>query len=486
MKQPTLQTQYQLIAEGKGNKFAFLREAKTKFPGYIPNSANFEQAVNILKTKNILNENYVDLKPINSWDRKEESYETAFKNFLKEEETKVKADSKKIAKEVETTQDSNYNNDDVKNLDNQIGQEVFNGIAFEARKNPDKTLDEIRAIVSKNLAKDKLYYLKNAAFGVEGIGYTEDVPGLKPSKSDQMQKVKLNEGLFSKNKKPKIDGTYTVEFIKGDGKGHAKVFQDPRVAKGYKDQVNSIAKDEIAIVYLTGKRPENLGDYSAKVVSVNESKSIKSLNENIIEDFLNNPEINTNKQGLGGQISNNGVLYSDVVFNGNVKELPLARYDNGIMLVTNSKYASDILDDLVQRIKNHGYQIKFVSPENIIGNNIQESKKPSMDDHLNKIQKAGEMVTLEAKINAIDGAIKKRQERIDMIGENEDLAELVHPAKLKEFQKEIKLLEKQKDKLEKLYEKMTGKKKQEIVDETEVEPEELNEGEQYGKHVIEW
>ena len=180
------------------------------------------------------------------------------------------------------------------------------------------------------------------------------------------------------------------------------------------------------------------------------------------------------------------MLYSDVVFNGNVKELPLARYDNGIMLVTNSKYASDILDDLVQRIKNHGYQIKFVSPENIIGNNIQESKKPSMDDHLNKIQKAGEMVTLEAKINAIDGAIKKRQERIDMIGENEDLAELVHPAKLKEFQKEIKLLEKQKDKLEKLYEKMTGKKKQEIVDETEVEPEELNEGEQYGKHVIEW
>ena len=30
----------------------------------------------------------------------------------------------------------------------------------------------------KNLKKDKLYYTKNAAFGIEGIGYTDEAPGL--------------------------------------------------------------------------------------------------------------------------------------------------------------------------------------------------------------------------------------------------------------------------------------------------------------------
>ena len=45
-------------------------------------------------------------------------------------------------------------------------------------------------------------------------------------------------------------------------------------------------------------------------------------------------------------------------------------------------------------------------------------------------------------MEAIDEEIQTRQERIDMIGENEDLAELVNPAKLRELQKEVKILEK--------------------------------------------
>lgn len=425
MKQQTLQTQYGLISEGKGHKDVFLKEAKRIYPDLISNSSNYEQAVSVLKTKNILKECIVELQPITAYEGvKKASWEEKFDSFLKEgkKEEPVKAEIKKPSKFVEKSLESNFDSEDETNLDNYSGNQVLNGIQFELSQNPDKTLDELKKIVGKNLAKDRLYYIKNAAFGVKGLGYTEDAPGLKPSKTDQMEKVKtlnenlnendddlfdefvktqwdrtnkqqwgnnfdgykekwnniknvsqswakykdqhagsLSEGLFSKNKKPKVDGTYTVEFIKGDGKGHAKVFQDPRVAEGYKDQVNSIAKDEIAIIYPTGKRPENL----------------------------------------------------------------------------------------------------------------QEGKKPSMDDHLNKIQKAGEMVTMEAKINAIGEAIQKRQERIDMIGENEDLADLVNPAKMKELQKEISLLEKQKQKLEKLYEKFTGKKKQEVVDEIEEPTEEI-------------
>jgi hypothetical protein len=49
-------------------------------------------------------------------------------------------------------------------------------------KNVDKTVDELKEIVRKNLAQDRTYYVKNAAFGVKGIGYTEEAPGLTAGK----------------------------------------------------------------------------------------------------------------------------------------------------------------------------------------------------------------------------------------------------------------------------------------------------------------
>ena len=53
------------------------------------------------------------------------------------------------------------------------------GVYFEAKqeKNADKTIEEIRDIVYKNLEKDPIYYTKNGQFGVE-VGYTDDVPSL--------------------------------------------------------------------------------------------------------------------------------------------------------------------------------------------------------------------------------------------------------------------------------------------------------------------
>jgi hypothetical protein len=41
-------------------------------------------------------------------------------------------------------------------------------------------MEKAREIVAKNLASDSLYYMKNAAFKVDGIGYTDKAPGLTP------------------------------------------------------------------------------------------------------------------------------------------------------------------------------------------------------------------------------------------------------------------------------------------------------------------
>ena len=170
----TLQEQYNLIKNGKGSKQIFLKEAKIKFPDMIRNAATFEETTKILKSRSVISEQlggYVDLQPVNTIEaRSEETYETKFKAFLAEE---AKAVEKKTTKEVEEMTTAAYDYTDIKSLDNQIGVEVQEGIYFEAKQNPDKSIEEIKEIVAKNLAKDQLHYKKNAAFGVEGLGLEE-------------------------------------------------------------------------------------------------------------------------------------------------------------------------------------------------------------------------------------------------------------------------------------------------------------------------
>ena len=103
---------------------------------------------------------------------------------------------------------------------------------------------------------------------------------------------------------------------------------------------------------------------------------------------------------------------------------------------------------------------------------IAEAKKSELDKKLAEIDKAGAITTLEAKINAIDEAIEAKNSRINMVQEDENLSELIDKKRVKEMQKEIKLLERSKKLYEKQLDKVNGKKKakKEIVDEYNVEP----------------
>ena len=51
----TLNEQYQLIHNKKGNKSVFLKEARRLYPKLIRNGANFKEVSTILKQKNIIN-----------------------------------------------------------------------------------------------------------------------------------------------------------------------------------------------------------------------------------------------------------------------------------------------------------------------------------------------------------------------------------------------------------------------------------------------
>jgi hypothetical protein len=181
----TLQDQYLLIKEGKGHVGVFLAEAKREFPHIVRNAATFDEAVASLKTKNIISENVISVMPAMMDRPKKESYETAFEAFLaeakkKNEDEKVKAEEKKVSKPVEEDLAHNYDNSDDKNPDNMIFDQIMMGYYAEMKdpKNADKTMQQLKDIVFKNLAKDPIHYTKKGQFGVKDLGYVVDAPGL--------------------------------------------------------------------------------------------------------------------------------------------------------------------------------------------------------------------------------------------------------------------------------------------------------------------
>jgi len=156
----TLQQQYILIKEGKGNKDDFLKSARRVFPELISPLTDYKTAVTILKGKSILSE---ESKPIEK------------KNWFKIFEANVKIDNKETEKELVDLETKNFDYKDKKNIDNLYGQSFLNGYYTEMKdpKNSNKSVDELKAIVAKNMAKDVNFYAKNSFMGEKGIGFEQ-------------------------------------------------------------------------------------------------------------------------------------------------------------------------------------------------------------------------------------------------------------------------------------------------------------------------
>ena len=179
----TLQQEYQLIKEGKGNKDHFLKVARNMFPEYITSGNDFNSAVHILTSKSLLSEagGVVTQSPIQpDW----------FKIFNEKLEEAVGVKNRKeygdqnefekIDKDVAKDLANQFDNNDPKNIDNLYGQSFLLGYLTEMGdpKNAKKTVDELKAIVAKNMAKDINYYHTKASFGIKNIGYTKDSVGM--------------------------------------------------------------------------------------------------------------------------------------------------------------------------------------------------------------------------------------------------------------------------------------------------------------------
>tara|TARA_R110000737_G_scaffold57378_4_gene82575 strand:+ start:2338 stop:3441 length:1104 start_codon:yes stop_codon:yes gene_type:complete len=180
----TLQNQYNLIKEGKGNKEIFLKEAKKQFPNLVRNAAGFDEATAILSKRSIISEGLWGIA--NQKTSKPDWFKIFDENMNLISEEEAKAIEKKTSKEVTDLQapDKGYDYKDDKKLNNVSGEQFRQGYFTELtdEANADKTKEELIDLVIKNIDKNPLYYVEEAQFGIKGIGYSEDQPALGKGK----------------------------------------------------------------------------------------------------------------------------------------------------------------------------------------------------------------------------------------------------------------------------------------------------------------
>jgi hypothetical protein len=447
----TLQQQYTLIKEGKGNKDHFLKSARRVFPEFIAPNTDYNTAVHILKGKSILSEGVGGIATLNpikpDWFK---IFDTNLKEAIGVKNTKEYGDQnefEKIDKETEETLNHQFDNKDDKNIDNVYGQSFLMGYYTEMKdpKNEGKTVDELKAIVAKNMVKDINYYHTKASFGVKGIGYTSEAPGAgipkepkgkyKSSGYGDMPKV-VKEGQETRSVGSRVKPSNN-EFKVGD----------TVIFKGTKQKITRIVDDRIYIKSEKyGLRPETW----VKSADLKKAKTNEALNEEDIHRLATTMQIKA--------FDSLEEKYGDDVVNSFWD-----KNEDRIDTMTAKLLRSKLTPEEKQQ------QLFLFIDNQIIKPNLKENlseakKRPAVSTEIKEIEKTNEALALEAKMKSIDEAIEKRQAKLKL-AESEELMDMIDESMVKTLQKEIKELEKYKAKASKMYEKMTGSAKKEVIDE---------------------
>jgi hypothetical protein len=562
----TLNEQYRLIKEDKGHKGMFLTEAKRQFPNYIRNAATFDEAEKVLKQKGVITENFTGLEPINSpFSTKEtQPFESAFAKFLEEakspeikakevkakklksQEDDEKAELKKPSKQVEEDQENIYDQKDDKNLDNLIFDQVMTGYYAEMKdpKNADKTMEQLKDIVLKNLAKDPIFYVKDGQFGVKGLGYTTEAPGLgTPKEAKGKYKASgygdLKEEI-GKNYPDSLSGEYEGKSVLTPGADLYDLLKDTleiaiseddfvdKITYALTDETSNISsQDEHKLRTWYEKNNGTSIDEANQLVNINTSNIKGGGGKRFVPTKFAFPDMVRKRFGDHIVFSNGTLYISAILFNNLVKgyanqpaikkllmDIPMPikqilnkteNYGSTVELpkqykiyhplqatvekakedkfnkAGNKQYwsAGDLLiPNLMAGVnaENKDMNIQETKLRRVISTIIREelAKKPlneNVDKRLKEIEAEAAMEAMGSKMEKIMAEIEKRQNQLSRLDEDEDLKAMMDKKATSKIQKEIKLLEKAKAKVEKIMGKGKGKKVEVIdeIDEDDIE-----------------
>jgi hypothetical protein len=413
----TLQEQYTKILNGDGRKDLFLKEAKQKYPDLISNITSFKDATTILKHKSLIKEELggiVTLKPLvqltsDDFNPNKQAWESKYEAFVNEE--KAKALKPIIDNDIDEKINTKKEDEAVK----ADGKKVAKGVDNVEERNYDYSPkeDNINNVNAQEMMNGVYYEIKeNPELSLSEA--QEKV--IKNLAKDQLHYVK--EGQFG------VGIGYTEQKVEeNSGKTYG--------GSGYSDKLKETTTEMRPIKEALYKKliKEGLGG----VVTTGNPNSLAAQSGNVIRQMMAEDEF---------QASQAGSQYHD------------------------SLYAEGAKPDFADI---DGDGDKKEDMKKAAADKKKKPKKDSIDAKLAEIGKEAEEVKMEAQLDFLHDHIQEKLDRVTSISEDENLSELIDKKKMKDMQREIKLLEKKKAGMEKIYEKSCGKayKKTEIVDESE-------------------
>ena len=373
-------------------------------------------------TKKLVTENYVDLKPINTIEPSpKEPFWRNFEKFL--------AEGNSLEPIVNTEEKVNTNEEDekIKNTEGKFTMETKETGKYKVSKSVEN-IDSHNYDASPNVENINNVNAQELLSGVQcEINYNKELTldeakelAIKNLAKDPLYYVK--EGQFG---------------IKGLGYDEQKISEN--------DGEN----------YGGSGYSEKLKDTDNAMQVVKESKGESCCPEDQINEQLGGIVTSGNPNSLAAM---SGQVIRDMMAEKEEKELPMDEAeDEGTAVSYSDTYATMEEEDKPDFPDIDGDGDTEESMKKASSDKKKRVKKESIETKLAEIGKAGEVTKMEAQLEYLNNHINEKINRLSSINEDDNLKELIDKKKMKEMQKEIKLLERRKVKMEKVYEKLAGK-----------------------------
>ena len=427
----TLQEQYNLIQEGKGRKDLFLKEAKKTYPNLLSNLTSYKDATNILKSKSKINENLggvVTLKPLvqltsEDFNPNKQAWENKYEAFIAEEKAKSLKPiiNKDIDKKVNTKKEDEAVKADAK--------KVAKGVDNVEERNYDYSPkeDNVNNVNAQEMMKGVYFELK------------ED-PSLTLEKAQEkvIKNLAKDELHYVKNGQFGVNIGYTEpEVQENTGKTYG--------GSGYSDKLKK-------------------GDTKMKPIK-------ESLFKKLIREGLGGVVTSGNPDSLAAQSGN--MIRQMMSEDGFQADQAGSQYHSSLYAESNDEKAGPMDEKAKPDFADiDGDGDKKEPMKKAAADKKKKPKKDSIDAKLAEIGAEAEAVKMEAQLEFLSNHISEKQDRLTGINEDENMLELMDKSKLKEMAKDIKMLEKKKSQMERIYEKTCGKsysQKEVVTNEEEIE-----------------
>ena len=427
----TLQEQYNLIQEGKGRKDLFLKEAKRTYPNLLSNLTSYKDATSILKSKSKINEDLggiVTLKPLvqltsEDFNPNKQAWESKYEAFVNEE--RAKSLKPIIDKDIDEKINTEKEDEKVKAEEKKVSKGVENIDKRNYDYSPKE--DNINNVNAQEMMNGVYFELK------------ED-----PSLSLEEAQEKVIKNLA------KDPLTYVKNGQFGVGIGYTEAEVQENTGKtyggsGYSDKLKK-------------------GDTKMKPIK-------ESLFKKLIREGLGGVVTSGNPDSLAAQSGN--MIRQMMSEDGFQADQAGSQYHSSLYAESNDEKAGPMDEKAKPDFADiDGDGDKKEPMKKAAADKKKKPKKDSIDAKLAEIGAEAEAVKMEAQLEFLSNHISEKQDRLTGINEDENMLELMDKSKLKEMAKDIKMLEKKKSQMERIYEKTCGKsysQKEVVTNEEEIE-----------------